>query len=75
MNAAKKAFLTTRIGDVLLFMGMLFLYSQTGTLTFPEIFKPEVLSKLATATIASTPEMGWGPRGRAGAVGVVTTSI
>ncbi|MCA1554143.1 MAG: NADH-quinone oxidoreductase subunit L, partial [Chloroflexi bacterium] len=51
MNAAKKAFLTTRIGDVLLFMGMLFLYSQTGTLTFPEIFKPEVLGALTKGSI------------------------
>ena len=55
MNAAKKAFLTTRIGDVLLFMGMLFLYSQTGTLTFPDIFKPDVLAKLSGASIAGLP--------------------
>jgi NADH-quinone oxidoreductase subunit L len=32
--AAKKAFLTTRIGDLGLFLGMIWLYSQTGTLLF-----------------------------------------
>lgn len=32
--AAKKAFLTTRIGDLGLFLGMLWLYSETGTLQF-----------------------------------------
>jgi NADH-quinone oxidoreductase subunit L len=55
MQAARKAFLTTRVGDVLLFMGMLFLYSQVGTLTFPEIFQAAVLKGLAQATIAGIP--------------------
>lgn len=32
--AAKKAFITTRIGDVLFFLGMLWLYAETGTLLF-----------------------------------------
>jgi NADH-quinone oxidoreductase subunit L len=32
--AAKKAFITTRIGDIGLFLGMLWLYSETGTLLF-----------------------------------------
>src|SRR5438046_4367762 len=32
--AAKKAFITTRIGDVSLLLGMVWLYSQTGTLLF-----------------------------------------
>ena len=32
--AAKKAFITTRIGDVGFFLGMLWLYSETGTLLF-----------------------------------------
>ncbi|EEF61135.1 NADH-quinone oxidoreductase subunit L [Pedosphaera parvula] len=32
--AAKKAFITTRIGDVLFFLGILYLYSQSGTLLF-----------------------------------------
>jgi NADH-quinone oxidoreductase subunit L len=32
--AAKKAFLTTRVGDVFFFLGMVWLFSQTGTLLF-----------------------------------------
>ena len=32
--AAKKAFITTRIGDMGLFLGMLWLYNRTGTLLF-----------------------------------------
>ncbi|HPU55053.1 MAG TPA: NADH-quinone oxidoreductase subunit L, partial [Verrucomicrobiota bacterium] len=32
--AAKKAFITTRIGDVALLLGMVWLYSETGTLLF-----------------------------------------
>src|SRR5260370_10683967 len=32
--AAKKAFITTRIGDMGLFLGMLWLYSRSGTLLF-----------------------------------------
>jgi NADH-quinone oxidoreductase subunit L len=32
--AAKKAFITTRIGDLPFFLGMVWLYSQTGTLLF-----------------------------------------
>ena len=55
MNAAKKAFLTTRVGDMLLFSGMLFLYSQTGTLTFPDIFKAETLTALSHASIFGIP--------------------
>ena len=35
--AALKAFITTRIGDVLLFAGMALLYAYTGTLHFREI--------------------------------------
>ena len=32
--AAKKAFITTRIGDVVFLLGMVWLYAQTGTLLF-----------------------------------------
>jgi NADH-quinone oxidoreductase subunit L len=55
MNAAKKAFMTTRVGDVLLFLGMAYLYSETGTLTFRDIFRPDVLEKLARATVSLGP--------------------
>jgi NADH-quinone oxidoreductase subunit L len=46
-EAGLKAFLTTRLGDVLMLSGILLLYSQTGTLTFREIFTPETLEHLA----------------------------
>ncbi|MGD2206185.1 MAG: NADH-quinone oxidoreductase subunit L [Anaerolineae bacterium] len=47
-QAGLKAFLTTRIGDVIMLAGMLLLYSQTGSLTFREIFSHETLEMLAT---------------------------
>lgn len=40
-NAAKKAFITTKVGDVLLFLGILVLWFQTGSLAYAEIF-PQV---------------------------------
>jgi NADH-quinone oxidoreductase subunit L len=46
-QAGLKAFLTTRIGDVIMLAGMLLLYSQTGSLTFKEIFAEETLHQLA----------------------------
>jgi len=38
MWAGLKAFITTRIGDVLLMLGMVLLYTQTGALTFETVF-------------------------------------
>jgi NADH-quinone oxidoreductase subunit L len=46
-QAGLKAFLTTRIGDVIMLSGMFLLYWQTGSLTFKEIFAPETLHQLA----------------------------
>jgi len=46
-NAAIKAFMTTRIGDVFMLLGIAFLYSVTGTLTYREIFTEEILHTLA----------------------------
>jgi NADH-quinone oxidoreductase subunit L len=48
-DAAVKAFMTTRIGDVFMLLGIAVLYSATGTLSFREIFQPEVLASLAAA--------------------------
>ena len=42
-----KAFLTTRVGDVFMLLGIAYLYSETGSLSFAEIFKPETLQMLA----------------------------
>jgi NADH-quinone oxidoreductase subunit L len=47
--AAIKAFLTTRVGDVFMLLGIAYLYSMTGTLNFRAIFyNPDVLAKLAS---------------------------
>jgi len=47
-NAAVKAFMTTRVGDVFMLLGLAYLYSRTGTLTFREIFTETTLHGLAT---------------------------
>ncbi len=52
--AAKKAFITTRIGDVALLLGMVWLYSKTGTLLFYDggngCLEHAALVKLVTQT-------------------------
>jgi NADH-quinone oxidoreductase subunit L len=52
--AAQKAFITTRIGDMAFFLGMIWLYSQTGTLLFFDngagLLESGALSSLAGAT-------------------------
>lgn len=46
-QAGLKAFLTTRIGDVIMFSGMALLFVAAGTLNFEEIFRnPEVMHHL-----------------------------
>jgi NADH-quinone oxidoreductase subunit L len=47
-DAAVKAFMTTRIGDVFMLLGIAYLYSVTGTLTYGEIFREDVLHTLMT---------------------------
>ncbi len=50
-KAAIKAFITTRVGDVFMLLGLAALYSITGSLNYQNILaKPEVLEQLATAT-------------------------
>ncbi len=51
-QAGLKAFLTTRIGDVLLMIGLLLLFIMTGELNFQAIFQPEVLERLAESHLA-----------------------
>jgi NADH-quinone oxidoreductase subunit L len=46
-DAAVKAFMTTRIGDVFMLLGIAYLYSVTGTLSFREIFTETTLHTLA----------------------------
>jgi NADH-quinone oxidoreductase subunit L len=44
-----KAFLTTRVGDVFMLLGIVYLYSMTGTLNYRMIFyNPDMLEKLAS---------------------------
>ncbi len=50
-QAAIKAFTTTRIADVVMLLGIAYLYSITGTLSFREImYNPEALDLLATTS-------------------------
>jgi len=48
-----KAFITTRVGDVFMLLGIAYLYSSIGSLSYSDIFKPETLQ-----TLASTPAIG-----------------
>ena len=48
--AAVKAFTTTRVADVIMLLGIVYLYLETGTLSFREIlYNPAVLQELATS--------------------------
>ena len=64
--AAIKAFITTRIGDVFMLLGLAYLYTQTGTLNYRAIFyNEEVLHTLAT-TPAVGHFLGWSAAGLIG---------
>ena len=60
MRAGLKAFLTTRVGDVFFFLGLVYLYSQTGTLAFGEVLSQATLEKLAHLTV-TLPVVGPAP--------------
>ncbi|NOY98109.1 MAG: NADH-quinone oxidoreductase subunit L [Chloroflexi bacterium] len=47
-DAAIKAFMTTRIGDVFMLLGIAFLYTATGSLSYDVVFSERVLHALAT---------------------------
>jgi NADH-quinone oxidoreductase subunit L len=47
--AGIKAFLTTRVGDVFMLLGIAYLYSAVGSLSYQDIFQPETLNLLAEA--------------------------
>ncbi|MDX9849025.1 MAG: NADH-quinone oxidoreductase subunit L [Anaerolineaceae bacterium] len=53
--AGQKAFLTTRIGDVFMLIGLVALYTITGSLQYDVIFSEDVLHNLATSI---SPVMG-----------------
>src|SRR5512136_2561276 len=48
-----KAFLTTRVGDVFMLLGIAYLYSSVGSLSYTDIFNPATLQKLG-----ATPAVG-----------------
>jgi NADH-quinone oxidoreductase subunit L len=56
-QAGLKAFLVTRIGDVIMLAGILLLYSQTSTMSFQEIFSEEMLHQLSTTY--AFPGLSW----------------
>src|SRR3989454_1915183 len=56
--AAKKGFLTTRIGDLALLLGMVWLYSQTGTLLFYDGGKGCLEHSALTKMLAQTTSLG-----------------
>jgi NADH-quinone oxidoreductase subunit L len=46
-----KAFITTRVGDVVMLLGLVYLYFTAGTLSYRDIFyNPEFLDKLASTS-------------------------
>ena len=58
--AAKKAFLTTRIGDIGFFLGMVWLYSQTGTLLFYDAGKGCLENDALSAMVSKGTALGIG---------------
>ena len=65
-EAAIKAFTTTRVADVIMLLGIAYLYAETGTLSFREIlYNHEVLEHLAT-----TPAIIFGGLSAAGLIGI-----
>ncbi len=55
--ASQKAFITTRVGDMAFFLGMIWLYGQTGTLSFYDGGKG-LLESGALETLAGTTTIG-----------------
>ena len=64
--AAKKAFIMTRIGDVGLFIGLIFLLTDAGTLDITVINQPETVSSSRPAgSISSRCSCSWASSARA----------
>src|SRR5438876_10147821 len=57
-TAAKKAFITTRIGDLALLLGMVWLYSQANTLLFYDSGKGCLEQNTLTRLVAQTTSVG-----------------
>jgi len=52
-DAAKKAFLTTRIGDVGMFIGLLIIYSRLHTMSYHEIFRAIAAGELSGSLLTA----------------------
>lgn len=52
-NAAKKAFIMNRIGDLGFLLAVFWLISKLGTVSFSEVFAPATLQKLTTTDITA----------------------
>ncbi len=59
-EAGLKAFLTTRVGDVIMLLGILLLFSQVGSLSFVDLFSHDTLHMLAEKTV-TLPVLGTMP--------------
>ncbi|MGD0831435.1 MAG: NADH-quinone oxidoreductase subunit L [Terracidiphilus sp.] len=66
--AAKKAFLTTRIGDVFFLLGIVWLFAQTGTLLFYNNGAGSMEASSLAALLAQPGAWGWTA---AGAIGLL----
>jgi len=66
-KAMVKAFITTRVGDVLMLLGLAYLHSLTGTLSYREIFFDEAIMQ----QLATTPAVIGGGLSAAGLIGIL----
>ena len=57
-QAGLKAFMTTRVGDALFFLGIITVYAFAGTVNFRELLAPSTIEMLRTTTIVF-PGVGW----------------
>ncbi len=73
-KAAIKAFMTTRVADVLMLLGIAYLYANTGTLTFRDIVhNPATLDALAHTPAILFGSFGWSAASLIGVFLVVGT--
>ncbi|MFQ5855723.1 MAG: NADH-quinone oxidoreductase subunit L [Anaerolineae bacterium] len=54
-QAGLKAFMTTRVGDMMFFVGIIALYAFANTVNFREIFEPATVKMLTTTTLNFSP--------------------
>ncbi len=58
-RAAVKAFMTTRVGDMFMMLGLGALYSLTGTLSYSEIFGNLAVMRILTTTTSPVLGLSW----------------